>query len=368
MAEIVIDNREMKASAQIISLLAVEDGETISTGNFTFTKTSYGQEMIDSLLVAGIYTPVEYRRGGNVRKMLSYMHDYAQEHDIAVSLLHPFSFSYYRMFGYEKVADHLMIRCPLRMIDFVPRRCLFQPYNESMYLDLVSVYERFAKGRNLLLMKNEIKVYNRDRQSVYICYDGSEPTAYIIYSTDQNLDVNHYVEGVITVHEIAYTSPSALLEIFSFLRMFEGEFDTLAFANCAACPEVDLLLKHYTHTSYRLLPDLMAKVLNTEKMLSMQEYPVKEGEFILRVVDEMPTVAGTYKVEYGGAESRVTRLADPACPTITMNASALARTIYGYDGLNSAVARYIDGVQIEGDCEEFFQAFPKKPCGMFEHF
>jgi len=180
--------------------------------------------------------------------------------------------------------------------------------------------------------------------------------------------VNHLGEGLLTVHELAYTSSDALREIFSFLRMFEGEFDDIEFSNIAMCPEVELLLRHYTHTSYTRVSDIMARVINTEKILSAKTYPEKEGEFTVRVDDILPKAAGVYKVCYGGGDSRVTRLDDNADSDITLSSGAFSRLVYGYDGVDEIAASYMDGVKINRNCEDFFIAFPKAPCGAFEHF
>ena len=157
-----------------------------------------------------------------------------------------------------------------------------------------------------------------------------------------------------------------LREIFSFLRMFEGEFDEIELANIAPCPEVELLLRHYTHTSYKLLPDIMAKTLDTEKLLVANSYPIKEGEFTVKVEDTMPSVGGTFKVAYGGGECAVKRVESEA--DLTLTADAFTRLIYGYDGVGADAAKYMDGVMINGRAEDFFLAFPKRPCGAFEHF
>jgi predicted acetyltransferase len=148
--------------------------------------------------------------------------------------------------------------------------------------------------------------------------------------------------------------------------MFEGEFDEIEFSNIAMAPEIDLLLKHYTHTSYRVIPDIMAKTLNTEMMLLANDYPTKEGEFTVKVEDDMESVGGTFKVAYGGGDCKVSRTNSAA--DLTLSASAFTRLIYGYDGVNAELAKYMDGVMIEGRAEDFFLAFPKKPCGVFEHF
>jgi len=367
MADFVVKEREDTDDYSNLSVAIQEsDGTILSSASFKYTDSSFGKNTIRALIPGGVSTPVQYRRNGHVRKMFDKMHTDAVEEGAVVSLLHPFSFAYYRNFGYEKVADHLILRFPTRLIDFVPRACNFVPYDKSKLSDMIKIYNTFSKGRNLLLKRFNDSRYNRADQQAYICYNGDEPVAYLVYSFHQRIKVNHYTDGVLTVHELAYTSPDALREIFSFLRMFEGEFDDIEFANVAMCPEVDLLLRHYMHTTYTIVPDIMAKVLNTEKLLSANDYPEREGEFTVKVEDAMPSVGGGFKVSYGGGDCNVKRTEDAA--DIILSSTAFTRLVYGYDGINADVARYIDGVQIDGKAEDFFRAFTKKPCGIFEHF
>lgn len=367
MSEIVTTERFDYEDYSSLRVAAVdENGNALSKGVFKYLDSFYGKDWLKVMIAGGIGTPVHLRRGGNVRKMFEEMHAEGVKEGAAVSLLHPFSFAYYRKFGYEKVADHLIVRCPVRYIDFVPRVCNFVPYDEEKLPDLIKVYNTFAKGRNLLFRRFNDKYYKDPNKLIYICYKGGEPVSYLVISGKKDFYVNHSINRVLTVHETCYTSPEALREIFSFLRMFEGEYDDIEFANIAMCPEVELMLKNYTHTSYTLVPDIMAKVLNTEKMLLANDYPVAEGGFTVKIEDVMESVAGTYKVSYGGGDCTVKRVDGSA--DLTLSAPAFARLIYGYDGINADAARYMDGVQIDGNASGFFAAFPKKPCGVFEHF
>lgn len=367
MAEIIVTERKDTEDYSSLRVAAVdENGNAMSKGAFKYMDSSYGKGWIRTMIAGGIGTPVHLRRGGNVRKMFERMHTEAVGEGAAVALLHPFSFAYYRKFGYEKVSDHLIVKCPTRYIDFVPRECNFVPYDEGMLPDVMKIYNTFAMGRNLLFRRFDDRYYNKPDRHIYVYYKKGEPAAFIMYSASKSFVVNHSEDGVLTVHELAYTSPDALREIFSFLRMFEGEYDDIEFANIAMCPEVELMLRHYTHTSYTLVPDVMAKVLNTEKLLLANDYPTVEGEFTVKVEDTMDSVCGTFKVAYGGGDCSVKRVDGGA--DLTLSASAFARLAYGYDGANAEMAKYMDGVQIDGDAEDFFRAFPKKPCGIFEHF
>ena len=374
MNEVLIDITERTEDAScpenVVLRVAAKDvdGTVLSKGKFTLTHSSYGETNIKTLLAGGIATPVEYRRGGNVRKIFDYMHSFAAEVGAAVALLHPFSFSYYRKFAYERVADHVIARFQTRMLDFAERKCEFVRYDSSKLSDVQKIYREFAKGRNLLLPRNDEKRYTKDGWETYIYYEGTEPAAYVVFSTSKKMAVNNYTETLLSVRELAYTSPAALGKIFSFLRMFEGEFDEIEIYDVSLCPEVDMMLKHYTHTSYTVVPDISARVLNTEKLLSSNTYPKREGEFTVKIVDKLPSTEGIYRVSYGGGDCRVTRLCENASVDAVLTAPAFVQLVYGYHSLDARNAKYIDGFEICSDCEELFRAFPKKPCGIFEHF
>lgn len=345
-----------------------ENGKILSTGYFTFTETSFSGGNVKSMLAGGIGTYVENRRGGNVRKMFEFMHEYASNEGVAVSVLHPFSFSYYEQFGYEKAADHKILRFPTRMIDFVPRRCNFVPYEESMLSDVLEIYKTFSKGRNLLLKRFDNTQYTREGRQTYVYYNSGKPSAYVTFSFSKTFYVNHFENTLLTVNEMAYDCADSLREIFSFLRMFDGEFDEIELLDCSLCHEADLMLRHYVHTKYTLIPDLAARIINTEMMLNTNAYPEKEGEFTVRITDSMPTVSGVYNVRYGGNDKTVRRLSDSAEAQLTLSETAFVRLIYGYDSTDAKTAEYMSGVEIHKPCDDFFRAFPKRPCGAFEHF
>ena len=235
-----------------------------------------------------------------------------------------------------------------------------------MLPDLISIYQAFSKGRNLLLPRVDGEKYQG--KTIYVCYDGGTPIAYVILSEHKELYVNNYRNTLLTVNEMAYVSPKGLREIFSFLRMFEGEFDEIELLDGGLYSEVDLLLRHYVHTKYTSIADLSAKLLNTEAMLLANTYPQKEGAFTVKITDELPTVAGVYRVSYGGGDCQVKRLDDTAQSDILLPSNVFTRLIYGNDPIDERNVRYFDGVEIYGNTEDLFRAFPKRPCGVFEHF
>ena len=367
MSNIEIKSRTVYAGGETLSVSVNDkDKNKLSGGVFNFTKCAYAGGKIDVMLACGIETPVQNRRQGSVRAMFEYMHNYAAEKGALLGMLHPFLFSYYRKFGYERVADHLIVGFPVREIDFVPRKCEFVPYDETKLSDMISIYEKFGKNRNLLLPRYDGSHYTGEGKQAYICYDGGEPAAYVVLSGSKSLYINNYVNTTLKVNELAYVSPEALKKVFSFLRMFEGEYERVEMYDCSLCPEVDMMLRNYVRTSYKILPDISARVINTKKLLEANRYPKKEGGFTVKVTDALPTVDGTYRVSYGGGECEV-KCVDIE-PDITLTAAPFTQIVCGYGNYNENNAAYADGVTVNGDCADFFRAFPHTPTGVFEHF
>ena len=367
MSNVEIKSRASFACGETLSVSVNDkDNNKLSGGAFTFTKCAYAGGKIDVMLACGIETPVQNRRQGSVRAMFEYMHNYAAENGALLGMLHPFLFSYYRKFGYERVADHLIVGFPLREIDFVPRKCEFAPYEKTKLPDMISIYEKFSRKRNLLLPRYDEGHYTGGGKQSYIYYDGGEPAAYVVLSGSKSLFINNYVNTTLKVNELAYVSPDALKKVFSFLRMFEGEYDRVELYDCSLCPEVDMMLRNYVRTNYKILPDISARVINTKKLLEVNGYPEKEGEFTVKVVDNLPTVNGTYRVSYGGGECEVKQTDGAA--DITLTAAPFTQIVCGYGNYNEYNAAYADGVTVEHDASDFFRAFPHVPTGVFEHF
>lgn len=359
---------EVYEGAQLLSRI-----KTVAT-----RPTRYHSQWISTMTVGGVATDPEYRRGGYVRMMLEDLFRLSADRDWVVSLLHPFSFAYYRKFGYEKVADHLILEFPLEKLEHFPRVNDFVKVNGAEYIpDAVKVFEKFSIGRNLSFRRfgGEHLPTEPDfnKRVCYIRYRGAEPVAYIVFNLDREIVINRMHGKVINVYEFAFTDPEALRDIFGFLRMFDGEMERVKFHNCAMTPEVDVMLRHYMHVSYTVVPDLMARVLNTEKLLLANDFPLGEGHFVLGVEDALPAVTGVFQVEYAKGKANVKRLSREVASftgktDVVCESGALSQILYGYHSLTPDLLPYINGVKVTGDPTDLIRAYPKAKNGLFEHF
>ena len=62
----------------------------------------------------------------------------------------------------------------------------------------------------------------------------------------------------------------------------------------------------------------------------------------------------------------MTRLGEDAPWDLHMTVPAFTQAIHGFENFGRDVAEYMEGVELRGDCRDFFRAFPNRPCGSFE--
>lgn len=361
-------------SAEQWAMFHDKTGEQMSSAVLTTADSRYNGEFLSTLLIGGVATHPEYRRYGCVRRILESAFEQAPERGWVVSLLHPFSFAYYRKFGYEKVSDHRLLEFPMKALDFAPRCPDLKLVDRPERLaDALKVYDAFAKNRNIMFRRFDARCYSlnprEENRSTYIWYDSQgTPSSYVTVGVEKYMVVNHLESVNLHVYEQAYTSPESLMAILGFLRMYEGELDSVKIHNCAMCPELDFVLRHYTHTHYLQVPDVMARVLDVKALLEANRYPQESGRFAIRVEDTLPFTAGVYQVEYEKGKAEVARLSHEASYDLSAPMPAFTQLVYGYERYTPDNAVYLPGVQLKNSAEDFFAAFPKRDNGLFEHF
>ncbi|HOU11085.1 MAG TPA: GNAT family N-acetyltransferase [Clostridiales bacterium] len=354
--------------------VAGENGAVMAHGSFATIESMYAGNYIRSLAVGGLGTEPQYRRRGCVRLMFEEAFARAGEEGWAVAFLHPFSFSYYRQFGFEKVSDHRIVEFPMSAIGYIERCADLTPFGSlTQAQDLLDIYEAFSRGRNIMFRRYGAGLFSQvsggGKPGTYIWYDAQgKPASYITLSVENEFHINRMRSINLHVYEMAFTSPQSLRALFGFIRMYEGELETVKIHNCTMSPEIDMVLSRYTHTSYTDVPDVMARILDTGAMLRANRYPLESGRFVLKAVDPSGPGGGVFRVEYGGGEALVEKLPDASGFNIAAEIPSLTQMLYGYSNYHPENAAYLRGVELKTPARDFFRAFPKRENGLFEHF
>ena len=355
---------------------------------------SFNGTTIKAMFIGMVMTRPEYRRGGIARKTFEMLDPVFAQTGALVSYLHPFSFPYYRAMGYERVSDHRVLEFAITDLDFVPR----YPELKRLRLGddmspLDQVYNAFSRGRNVMQQRygsgssDKRRIVPEYMQSGPYLYDFSggkqcylsrdrdgQPDGYIIFHEQMPLQDHYLKDGIFHVDEMCFVSPLALKKLLGFIRMHEGQHDRVRIANCGMAPEIERMLRRYKYTNITVLPDVAARVHDVGGLLAASTYPKEPGAFTVRVKDSEKSpfrkdlTEGVWQVTYGDGVGRVTRLEEDAPYDLCLHMPAFTQLVHGYENFGSQVAKYMDGVELVTDCEDFFRAFPNRPAGSFDLF
>ncbi len=328
-------------------------GKCASTALFCIRGMRFSGKFIPTMTVADVSTLPEYRNQGLVRGIFYEAHARAREYGACVALLHPFSFDFYRQFGYEKISDTVSASFEINKLSRSVPETNFIPIEEKYYDGIITLFRDFSKNRNLMLDRYDISSFLRKRAEAHILLKENEPCGYITFEKDTK-------KSLITVSEIVFKGEAELMTLISHLGQYSEKFSTVTISDLEPIPELYSFCDAIG-ARYESRGDLAARILDTEALLRMNDYPDEHGEFTLCVKDSLPTVAGVFRVVYGDKNCSVERINDENEADITANAPQLLRRIFGCDDST-------DGIAIRNHKDDFLRAFPKRINGLFEHF
>lgn len=345
----------------------LDDGETLTATIFTPEFESYiGGKPFKSVGIGGVASLPEYRRMGAIRAIFDEIFRLAPERGWATSYLYPFSFSFYRQFGYERVMKRMRLKVPASALRSFARNTSGKLYIKDGPVkteDLLTVYNTYAANYDVMFHRRNAHAYSdrphKSQRLTYVWYDGEVPAALATFCCR---------DGVMTVTELCYTSPDALRGMLGFLRMFEGQVGEYCFEELPPDSELELLLSEYVDAEYSLYNGAMGRVLLPQVLLENHRYPREHGHFRLRVDDTLAYSRGVYAVEYGDGEAQVEKLPFDASCDLSLTVPPLSRILLGSERFDARRASYLEGVTLCSGADDFFRAFCSSPTNLLEKF
>lgn len=345
----------------------LDDGETLTATIFTPEYNSfYCGKVYKSVGIGGVATVPEYRRMGAIRAIFDEIFRQAPERGWVTSFLYPFSYNYYRQFGYERVMKRMRIKVPASALAKFPRNTSAKMYIKDGPVkkeELLAVYNAYAERYDGMFRRSNTHAYSdkphKSQKLTYVWYDGETPAALATFRCE---------DEVMTVSELCYTSPDALRGILGFLRMFEGQVSEYKFRELPPDSELELVLGEYVDAEYSLENGAMGRVLLPQVLLENTVYPDEYGHFRLQIDDPLSYNRGVYAVEYVRGEVQVIRMPFDSLYDISLGVPALSRILLGGERFDARRASYMDGVKFAGNADDFFRAFPGRPNNLLEKF
>ena len=323
--------------------------------------------------IGGVASAPEYRRQGNVRGIFNKIFEDIYEQGAVFSHLYPFSYDYYRKFGYEHCGAAKRYTLPLE-----PARKLKNNGSAHEFIKsdisgvrnkLIEIYELYASRHNLMISRSEdqwngvfnIGLFGKNRLYYWENADHIIKSWIKFSKKDERMDI----------HDIAWTDNEGMLGILQFMGMFEGAAEKLHFWTSGASPE--FIAELYWNELYEVKTENqwmgMSRIVNVKRALELMKKPEGEGRFVIKVDDDFAEWnSNTYSVEYSGGECIVTvgNINKDINIDIETTERALVLMILGVYELDQIAHR--NDVRINGNMQALKKIFRMKNLLLADHF
>jgi len=281
------------------------------------------------------------------------------------SALYPFSYAYYRRFGYEVAHEKHMAKIPLEDIPFpFPQGKIKFWKKDDDPADIREIYSKFAQNYNLAIVRNDEDWTDildgdpyLDRKYTYIHYDTkNSPTAYLRFETVEGEDSKELL-----VMELAYIDKFGLIAMLGFVARLRSQF---GYMNWDMPSDVDLysILPEAWNLSITTEPSIMLRIVDVKAALENM-HPHGDGAVIVEVADEILSEnTGKYSVSWENGKTAVRRTGKKA--DISTSIEGLAQLIIGYTDPST----YHPDTVIHNHTPHLTQLFHKKNRYIWEKF
>jgi len=246
-------------------------------------------------LVAGVATWPEYRKGGNIARLLARALRAMNDAGTTLSYLVPFSYAFYRKYGWELTHEFRQYVLPAEHVPAWSGSGRVRRLKTPDVGLLNALYERYAAAFNGMLKRSgdhwRRTVLRRKPGQIVVYENGAgEAAGYMIYEDNRN---------EFRVHEFVHLDRDAEMGLWEHIRRHEGMYARVLWTAPADDP-FPYLLENPKRLEIRLQPHLMARIVNVGAFLrGFRFLPAKEGRTLTVAVSD-PHAAwneGTYRID-----------------------------------------------------------------------
>lgn len=347
-------NEEEDSTVEMPVLAAFENGKLIAGVEIFDFRVNYCGNFLNSVVISGVCSQPEYRRMGGIREIMKKIGETAIENDWTMGFLHPFSIEYYEKFGYANLNRMFAIKVPFEKLKHIPRNTDVILYTGEQFEELSELHAKCALRENLMTLREEKK---------HFCDKPFEEADYTYFRRDANGIADGYVRftvkrpDMVNVEELFALTPEAVYGLVGFLRNYDGIAKNLRVGKQYQGSDFACISDRIDDVKYEYDKGAAGRIYNMKKFLENNRYPEEYGKFSILSIDEFEHNNGIFEVEYRNGKGVVTCKAEGEYD-ISLTAPAAARLMLAGEGHNAGSALYIDGVEIKGNADDFFKAFP----------
>ncbi len=338
---------------------------------------TYEGEVISCEELHMVGTLAESRGGGAIHALIGSILRECRERGDLFSTLIPFSFAFYRKYGFEAASEMLIQKTEIEQFASFPQELTAKQILSQEDVDEArELYRSFALRYNLAdLGTEEDWTYRGSGEFGERDWMHQDKPHYSYLFRDQDGKARAYFTfvfvhgpegpftGTMAVTELIFDSPGSLRSVFGFFYGMRAKITDVS-VELPADVDLSVMLPECDSVERKLKGYYTARVLNVEKVLSAMGHPDGEGTYSIRVTDQfLPENTGTYTVRFSGRKTTgVTAVCTAEAgeaADLEITAETFCQLAVGVIDLNAAL--YRSGTKLNANRSLLERVFVKRP-------
>ncbi|HLV10065.1 MAG TPA: GNAT family N-acetyltransferase, partial [Halanaerobiales bacterium] len=285
--------------------------------------------------IGNVVSPPENRRQGYTGKLLSYAISEMKEKGMALSALWPFSYAFYRKYGWEQINGYRKYILSPEQLAFADENSLgsFKKVGPDKWEQLNYIYHAAYQKYDLEIARDKewwqerILKDNQKNKYAYFWEKDGRAKGYIIYSV-KNISNNQW-EREMVVDEMLAVDFEAYIQLLRFLYYHDSQIKQI---NISA-PEDDPLIKIIPNPRIKnnYVPGVMFRIIDLKKLLNSLDYPDLKIRITMKVMDSQASWNnGNFILEAENGNGNINKIDENSDTDITIGINHLAMIITGF--------------------------------------
>lgn len=310
----------------------------------------------------------EYRGGGNIRALMRAVLGEFRERGDLFATLHPFSFAFYRKFGFELGARALNQTLPIdQLAPFTCRYSVRRLENQTDCDAIRALYERWILDKSLAALRGDASwayrengeygqrnwwLGNRQEYTYLFSDETGFLRAYLKFAFAEGKEGP--MTGTMEVRELIFDSPEALRNVLGFIYGMRAK---VVEVSVSMDEDLTLLVPECDRVKQEPEGHTMVRVLDVPAVLSHLRCQ-ETGACVIEVADDfLPDNSGVYSLRFGPEGTEVTR--GEAEPDLCVSIQTLSQLVIGRITAKEAALRA--DTQVRGNQAAPDRLFVRKP-------
>jgi len=250
--------------------------------------------MYKSSGIGSVVSLPENRGNKGIHQLFEEVLAWQKDNNVVLSFLAPFSYRFYRLFGYEHIYHHLHLTWQSAVFgrdefpNVVKNKCQIKRMTfEDAKASMNKLYHQSPQMKRMSMKREDWwwEYYNKRPHHQRDCYalifdQEKRAIGYLIYA---------FEEEKFVIHEMIASNQEAVEGLTWFIHSHSSSFKEFSYKSPVADPsqvQVLQLMKEQWNVKMELTPWMMMRIVNVQKFLADYPYQASTDQLSIEVIDK----------------------------------------------------------------------------------